>query len=170
MKTFSDMTLQTHKKMAANFPGWQKNMDISHCLSTKIGSNVTPLFRGRTWRRGKYHHQHMNAECHYTFFLWELVLGPATHAKRRTCPNGAVSRRAWIIPECCDRLVSAWNCQSGQSVSQSIRSVHAIIGSHYSGGQLKYSSLVSMETTQGICFFSLKRGSSDQDSKLVATM
>lgn len=37
-------------------------------------------------------------------------------------------------------------------------------------GRLKKSSLVSMETIQGICFFSLKRGSSHWDSKCLATM
>lgn len=37
-------------------------------------------------------------------------------------------------------------------------------------GRLKKSSLVSMETIQGICFFSLKRGSSLCDSKCLATM
>lgn len=69
------------------------------------------------------------------------------------------------------RSVSAWISQS-KSVIVRRSWGGRIVGERgaFNVAQLKYSSLVSMETTQGICFFSLKRGSSDQDSKLVATM
>lgn len=149
--------------MAANFRVGKITWIFHTACSTKIRSNVTS-FRGITWRRGKYHHQHMNAECHCRNSYRRARFGPsyATRARRHTCPNGAAYRWASFIPECFDHSVSAY---IGQVKSSQVKSGGKVVG-----GQLKYSSLVSMETTQGICFFSLKRGSSDQDSKLVATM
>lgn len=63
------------QKVAEHFPGWWNNIDISHACQKKISSNVTPLFpKNNLKKRKKFHHQHMNAECHFKYFFLSGVL------------------------------------------------------------------------------------------------
>lgn len=60
------------QKVAAHFPGWWNNIDISHACQKKISSNVTPSFpKNNLKKRKKFHHQHMNAECHFKYFFFK---------------------------------------------------------------------------------------------------
>lgn len=59
-------------KMAANSLGWQENMDISQCLSTKIPSSVNAIsLKNELKKRNKVHRQHMNVTCH-----WKALFAP----------------------------------------------------------------------------------------------
>lgn len=126
--------------------GWITWIFYNACQKIKAQIQYDTIFQ-------KFHHQHVNEGV--------------SLLKLFSCSNRVLDFRSintchiwtWIIPECSDHIVSTWNSQVSWSVEVSS-----------DDGQLKYSSFVSIETTQGICFFSLKRGSSDQDSKLVATM
>lgn len=141
----------------------------------KSGWNVTPLFWGKAWRR---------SSSTINTWTWSATVNNCSSHRVLVFRPNHTCKNVLCAPKMCSVLLglndpwmlwphSHYLKASGQLVGRSVgRSVGRVLYSTVcqAGSQLKYSSFVSIETTQGICFFSLKRGSSDQDSKLVATM
>lgn len=112
------MILQSHKNWQQIFRAGRITW-IFHNACQKIDQiKCDAIILKNNLKKKKFHHQHMNEECHckYFFFFTEcLFSGPTTHAKCHMRSKCAVSG-----PESSLNAYSHYLKQSVESVSQSV--------------------------------------------------